>query len=253
MTSVITEGDNELAGAVSYTNLSLGGVAAMAPLPDPPKKYRKAARGEVSTFSRAGVIPVTRLPNGEVRVLMWLPQSGRKPRIRWYDFGGKKEDTSEFTTQCACRKFAKQTYGVFGCQMDMADAEADVHMKELYQGLCNLPLMLRASTEWAHLQMMEDDPRIFYNDIHEYHAYLLSVPYVPAETLDKVSGLVDQGKRKFKWMSPEELKSVALAPHLHTHRLTEAFERLQDDTFVKAVVYQGPTAKATCCFSAKVV
>ena len=28
---VIAEGDNELAGAVSYTNLSLGGVAAMAP------------------------------------------------------------------------------------------------------------------------------------------------------------------------------------------------------------------------------
>ena len=33
--------------------------------------------------------------------------------------------------------------------------------------------------EWAHLQLLDDGARIFYNDIHEYFLYMLCVPYVP--------------------------------------------------------------------------
>ena len=68
------------------------------------------------------------------------------------------------------------------------------------QGLANLPLMLRSSEalrppssslpgpdpswtleEWAHLQLLDDGARIFYNDIHEYFLYMLCVPYVPED------------------------------------------------------------------------
>ncbi|CAK0861878.1 unnamed protein product [Prorocentrum cordatum] len=28
---------------------------------------------------------------GEVRILLWQPQSGKKKGVRWWDFGGRKE------------------------------------------------------------------------------------------------------------------------------------------------------------------
>lgn len=36
--------------------------------------------------------------------------------------------------------------------------------------------------EWAHLQLLDDGPRIFFNDTHEYFLYMLCVPYVPEDT-----------------------------------------------------------------------
>merc|ERR1719414_264564 len=104
------EEDAGLPACISLDSLSLGGVAALNPQKSLPKKYRSPQPGERSTFQGAGVVPVTRLESGEVRILLWQPQSGKKQGVRWYDFGGRKEHHSEFTSACACRKFAKQTY-----------------------------------------------------------------------------------------------------------------------------------------------
>jgi len=213
-------------------SLSLGGVAAMTPQTQLPKKYKKPEAGEVSTFAGAGVVPVTRTADGEARILLWQPQSGKKQGVRWFDFGGRKETAEEYTSACACRKFAKQTYGVFGCELDL-QGEAAQHLEELYQGLANLPLMLRSSQEWARMQMLHDEPKMFYNDIHEYHAYLLLVPYVPPEILNRVSELVDGGKRVFRWLSPAELEDEVLAPRLHTASFNKQLKDLQGDEWIK--------------------
>merc|ERR1712151_157375 len=122
---------------------------------------------------------------------------------------------------------------------------------ELYQGLCNLKLMLHASQEWAKLQLLDDNARIFYNDIHQYHAHLLSVPYVPAEILGKVSDIVDGGKRVFRWLSKDDLQQEVLAPRLHTESFAEQIERLPDDPWIRTGekygdgVYRGATAAFT--------
>jgi len=237
----------------SLENLSLGGVAALNPKTALPKKYRAAQPGEISTFQGAGVIPVTRLASGEVRILLWQPHKGNKKGVRWFDFGGRKLSRAEFTSACACRKFAKQTYGVFGCQLDL-DEHAVEHLNELYQGLANLPLMLLASQEWAKLQMLDvEDTRIFYNDIHEYHAYMLCVPFVPEGLLTKISEIVDGGKRRFKWLSLEELQEEVLAPRLHTASLAKQLEHLDTDAWVRTCQAYGDgiLGKATGCFSAK--
>lgn len=241
----------------SLASLSLGGVAAMNPPTQLPKKYRAPKSGEASTYQGAGIVPVTRLANGEVRVLLWQPQSGKKKGVRWYDFGGRKEHRTEFSSACACRKLAKQTYGVFGCKLDILDATGEVapHLAELYQGLANLPLMLRASQEWARLQLLDDAPRIFYNDIHEYHTYLLCVPQVPAEVLTQISQIVDSGKRVFRWMTPAEIADEVLAPRLHTASFTQQLERLQEDAWVRhgKTYGDGVIGAATGCFSATVL
>lgn len=203
-----------------------------APHVNLPKKYKKPAAGELSTYAGAGVVPVTRLANGEARILLWQPQKGKKQGVRWYDFGGRKERQSEYTSACACRKFAKQTYGVFGCQLDL-QGEAGQHLAELYQGLSNLPLMLRSSQEWAKLQLLDDSPKVFYNDIHEYHAYMIPVPYVPAEVLGKISELVDGGKRVFRWLSKEDLEEEVLAPRLHTAAFAQQIDDMQEDEWIK--------------------
>jgi hypothetical protein len=232
-------------------SLSLGNVAAMNPQVNLPRKYRTARPGEKSTFQGAGVVPVTRMPDGEVRILLWQPQSGRKKGVRWYDFGGRKENAAEFTSTCACRKFAKQTYGVFGCEIELSDNSE--HLNELYQGLANLPLMLRSSREWAKMQLLDETSRIFYSDIHEYHAYMLIVPYVPEEVLNKVSQIVDGGKRVFKWLNREEVKQEVLAPRLHTESFTLQIEKLPDDAWIKQGTAYGDGAirVATGCFSGK--
>lgn len=232
----------------SLESLSLGGVAAMAPHTQLPRKYRSALPGEKSTFQGAGVVPVSRMPNGEARILLWQPQSGKKKGVRWYDFGGTKLDKSEYTSYCACRKFAKQTYGIFGCNFEvqgMPPESIGEHLRELYQGLCNLPLMLKASQEWAQMQMLNDSARNFYNDVHEYHVYLLGVPYISADVLTRISGLVDGGKRNFRWLSKEDLKEAVLAPRLHTHSLMQQIENLADDEWVRpAQAYGAPQMRA---------
>ena len=44
-----------------------------------------------------------------------------------------------------------------------------------------MPQQTAALQEWAHLQLLDDGPRLFYNDIHEYFLYMLCVPYVPED------------------------------------------------------------------------
>jgi hypothetical protein len=228
---------NQTLGACrSFESLSLGGVAAMVPQTHLPRKYRAPKPGEVSTYQGAGVVPVSRTPDGEARILLWQPQDGKKKGVRWYDFGGNKLDKNEYNSYCACRKFAKQTYGIFGCEVEMQGMPPEQisdHLAELYQGLCNLPLMLKASQEWAQMQMLNDTTRIFYNDVHEYHVYLLGVPYIPDNVLSKISCIVDGGKRVFKWQSTKDLKEAVLAPRLHTQSLQEQIESLDDDPWVR--------------------
>lgn len=246
----------EMTMCKSLESLSLGGVAAMEPQADLPKKYRKARPGEVSTYQGAGVVPVCRLESGEVRILLWQPQKGRKKGVRWWDFGGKKDaKKQEYTSYCACRKFAKQTYGIFGCQINITGVQADKvgeHLSELYQGLSNLPLMLKASQDWAQMQLLDDNSKIFYNDIHEYHIYLLNVPYVPADILGKVSEIVDGGKRVFKWISRDDFQNeIVLAPRLHSEAFAGQVNALADDPWVRhgQAYGDGEIRSAIGCFS----
>mmetsp|Transcript_41484 Transcript_41484/g.95360 ORF Transcript_41484/g.95360 Transcript_41484/m.95360 type:complete len:263 (+) Transcript_41484:75-863(+) len=238
MTAEVSEDQTMLVGRV-LENLSLGGVAGAIPQQQLPRRYKKATVGEVSTFAGAGLVPVCRGPNGEVRMLLWQPQAGKKKGVRWFDFGGRKLDKVEFTSNCACRKFAKQTYGVFGCTINVQGVpleKAREHLSELYQGHCNLPLMLKASQEWAQLQLLDDNPKIFYNDVHEYHVYLINVPYVAPDILDQVSMHVDGGKRRFKWLSAADFKDEGehvLAPRLLTEPFQEWIKNLENDTWVR--------------------
>eukprot|EP00439_Symbiodinium_sp_Y106_P074493 s2538_g14.t1 len=247
--------DSGMVASKSMENLSFGGVAAVYPQAKMPKKYRTPAKGEVSTYRGAGVLPVTRLEDGKARVLLWQPQSGKKKGVRWYDFGGRKKVPEEFASTCACRKFAKETYGLFGCALKLEGDNAPAQLQELYQGLANLPLMLRASEEWAHLQLLDDGARIFYNDIHEYFLYMLCVPYVPEDVLNEVSKIVDNRKRVFRWMTMEELAQEVMAPRLHTASLAEALENLQEDPLVFPSRAYGSAASnvATGSFAAAVV
>jgi len=258
MEGQIEEDRTAMLGSKSLESLSLGGVAAKAPLTDLPKKYRKNRPGEVSTYQGAGIVPVCRLASGEVRVLLWQPQKGKKTGVRWYDFGGHKNSKQEFTSMCACRKFAKQTYGIFGCQINITGVSAEKvgeHLSELYQGLSNLPLMLRASQEWAQMQLLDDNSKVFYNDIHEYHIYMLNVPYVPADILGAVSEIVDGGKRVFKWLSMEDFAEEVLAPRLHSESFASQVMALTDDPWVRygQAYGDGDIRTATGCFSATVV
>lgn len=251
-----SQGDDPNIGSVrSLENLSLGGVAAMCPQQQLPKKYRTPASGEVSTFQGAGIVPVTRMADGQAKVLLWQPQKGKKKGVRWYDFGGRKTSKEEFTSACACRKFAKETYGLFGCNVQMDGEDTPGQLRELYQGLANLPLMLNASEEWAKLQMLDDEPRIFYNDIHEYHSYMLCVPFVPESVLNEVSGIVDGRKRVFRWMTVEEIGQEVLAPRLHTASFAKTLEGLQEDPWIKPCKSYGGNHVhvATGTFSAAVV
>jgi hypothetical protein len=246
--------DEQLGDARYLDSMSLGNVAASIPQVNLPRKYRVAKPGERSTFQGAGVVPVTRMANGEVRILLWQPQSGKKKGVRWWDFGGRKEHRTEFTSACACRKFASQTYGVFGCQMDLGGGDLS-HLSELYQGLANLPLMLKASQEWSKVQLLDDKlAKVFYNDVHEYHTYLLFVPYVPAEILDRVSKMVDSGKRAFRWLSREDLQKEVLCPRLHIANFAQQIEELPDDPWIQegAAYGEGKVATATGSFSAVV-
>uniref|UniRef100_A0A7S4RJ41 Uncharacterized protein n=1 Tax=Alexandrium monilatum TaxID=311494 RepID=A0A7S4RJ41_9DINO len=227
------EEDVNLPACISLDSLSLGGVAALNPQTALPKKYRHPQPGERSTYQGAGVVPVARLDDGEIRILLWQPQSGNKKGVRWYDFGGKKEHRSEYTSVCAARKFAKQTYGVFGCNLDLPKDSSEGHLMELYQGLCNLPLMMHTSQEWAKMQLCHDDIRMFYNDIHEYHCYIVLVPHVDAEVLGKISKLVDGGKRVFRWLSRQDVKDEVVAARLHNDSFYEQLEKLAEDMQVR--------------------
>ena len=46
---------------------------------------------------------------------------------------------------------------------------------------CSARVFPLACEEWAHLQLLDDGPRIFFNDIHEYFLYMLCVPYIPED------------------------------------------------------------------------
>jgi len=115
--------------------------------------------------------------------------------------------------------------------------------------------MLRSSEEWAKLQLLEDGSRIFYSDIHEYHAYMLNVPYVPESILNEVSAIVDGRKRIFRWMTVEDIRSEVLAPRLHIASLSKALDDLALDPWVRPTkAYgQGVVQAPTGSFSASVV
>jgi len=226
-----------LQGCQSLENLSLGGVAAIAPQKTSRPKYRHPKEGELSTYQGAGVIPLTRMPDGEVRILLWQPQKGKKTGVRWYDFGGQKKDKDEFASNCACRKLAKETYGLFGCSIAFDGVPVEripEFLGELYQGLYNLPLMQDRSQAWAQIQLLENGPKVFYNDVREYHTYLLAVPFVSDEILNMVSQIVDGGKRIFRWLSQDDLREEVLAPRLHMHSLAQQLEDLPDDPWIYA-------------------
>lgn len=246
-----------LPGCQSLESLSLGGVAAKAPQKKSRPKYRSPKDGEVSTYQGAGVIPLTRMPDGEVRILLWQPQKGKKAGVRWFDFGGTKANKDEFTSKCACRKFAKETYGLFGCKVEFEGVPDDKiadFLGELYQGLHNLPLMKDSSQEWAQIQMLDNSPKVFYNDVHEYHVYLLAVPYVSSEILNMVSQLVDGGKRVFRWLGQHDLQEEVLAPRLHMASLSRQLDELPDDPWVydNDVFKERLPKTATCSFSVTV-
>lgn len=237
----------------SLENLSLGGVAATYQQITLPKKYRGCKPGEISTFQGAGIVPVCR-HNGKAMILLHQPQKGKRAGVRWYDFGGKKEDKSEFTSRCACRKFAKQTYGLFGVQANFSDSNVVECLGELYHEHANMPLMLKASEDWAQGQLLDSDQKIYYNDQHEYHIYIINVPYIPDEILTEVSGLVDDGKRMFMWLTPEDFASEALAPRLHTDGLMKQIAALDSESWVKegATYNDGKLVAATSSFTATV-
>lgn len=214
-------------------NLSLGGVAATYKEVQLPKKYRSKKPGEVSSYQGAGIVPVTRTDEGRVLFLLQQPQKGKKKGVRWWDFGGKKLNKAEFTSATACRKFAKQTYGIFGVMADWTDANVMKNLGELYHDLANLPLMLKASQDVAQTQLLDDCQRVFYNDQHEYHLYLLSVPWVPSEVLDEASNIVDDGKRSFMWLTSEEFMEEALAARLHVDALMRQVAVLEDEGWPK--------------------
>lgn len=232
-------------------NISLGGVAATYKEVSLPKKYRAPKPGERSTFQGAGILPVCR-KNGETVVLLMQPQRGKKVGVRWWDFGGRKLNKGEFASRAACRKFAKQTYGLFGIQTDWDDPLNGKHLGELFHDLANVPLMLHASREWAQGQLLDDCGKTFYNDQHEYHVYLLNVPYIPAEVLDQASKIVDDGKRLFLWITPEEFLEEALAGRLHIDGVMRQMATLDQETWVKE---HGPygqgRAPATASFQAR--
>jgi len=238
----------------SLQNLSLGGVAATYQEVVLPKKYRACKPGEVSTYQGAGIVPVCR-QNGQTKILLHQPQKGKRAGVRWYDFGGKKTDKAEFTSHCACRKFAKQTYGLFGVDAEFSDTDVVNQLPELYHDLNNMPLMLKASEDWAQAQLMGDNVKIYYNDQHEYHIYLINVPYIPDEILTEVSAMVDGGKRMFMWLSPEDFASEALAPRLHTDGLMKQIAALDEEEWVKegAEYSDGTLCAATSSFAATVV
>jgi len=238
----------------SLHNLSLGGVAATYQQVVLPKKYRSTKPGEVSTYQGAGIVPVCR-HNGQAKILLHQPQKGKRAGVRWYDFGGKKKDKTEFTSHCACRKFAKQTYGLFGVDADFSDPSTVAQLGELYHELANMPLMLKASEDWAQAQVLDDERKIFYNDQHEYHIYVINVPHIPDEILTEVSTMVDGGKRMFMWLSPEDFASEALAPRLHTDGLMKQIATLDSETFIKdgSRYNDGALCAATSSFQATVL
>jgi len=250
----MTEVEGSQAQYRSLQNLSLGGVAATYQELVLPKKYRTCKPGEVSTYQGAGIIPVCRY-NGQTKVLLHQPQKGKRAGVRWYDFGGKKTDKTEFTSHCACRKFAKQTYGLFGVDANFADSDVVNHLSELYHDLNNLPLMLKASEDWSQSQLMDDDRRVYYNDQHEYHVYMINVPFIPDEILTEVSAMVDGGKRMFMWLTPEDFASEALAPRLHMDGLLKQIAILDEESWVRenAEYSDGALCPATSSFTAAVL
>jgi len=190
-----------------------------------PKKYPAKKRGEVS-FYGAGILPVCQNPDpdspNECLLLSIRYMKGKKEENRWYDFGGKKFE-GEFPTRCACRHFAKKTYGMFGVEaphLELSNSEVDDLSELLHsptgQAPANLPLMIRSSEEWAKEQV-EGDMVFFHAEI-QYFIYIVQVPYIRASLLDSVSKKID-GKRRFQWFTCPEFCQEPLARRLHVDAL----------------------------------
>lgn len=185
-----------------------------------PKRYRVKRPGEKSIFNGAGILPVCRY-EGELYILLWQPQEGKKaPTVRWYDFGGKKKNVTELPLECSTRKFAKQTYGAFGLDFDFNCENVFSDIQALYQESCSFPLLLEGAQRWARSQCMmsEDSLPIFFNVLEAYHLMILPVPHIASELLDEISMITDGGKRAFQWVTPGEFSKEALAARLASTR-----------------------------------
>lgn len=188
-----------------------------------PKRYPPMKRGEVS-FLGAGILPVCSpaASSGEFLLLSQRYLRGRKDPDRWYDFGGKKEE-GEFPTRCACRHFAKKTYGVFGVvapHLGLPDSTVD-DISELLQGPkgqapASLPLMIRSCEEWAKSQVGD---MVFFHAEQQYFVYVVQVPYIKASILDAASMRIDGEKRRFQWLTCPDFCQEPLARRLHVDAL----------------------------------
>eukprot|EP00397_Hematodinium_sp_SG-2012_P048652 GEMP01055847.1.p1 GENE.GEMP01055847.1~~GEMP01055847.1.p1 ORF type:complete len:257 (+),score=49.31 GEMP01055847.1:58-828(+) len=200
---------------------------------DSPRRYKPKRPGEVSSYAGAGILPVCRY-KGQLYILVWQPQTGnRSPTVRWYDFGGKKASAVEYTISCATRKFAKQTYGVFGLEFDFRSPEIFENIQAIYSDECAMPLLLEGAQRWAKGQCTfshENYPH-FYNILEQYHMLVLPVPFVPAELLDEISATVDFGKRCFIWLTPEEFQMEAMVSRVSNFKgIHQTLKALSLDT-----------------------
>lgn len=177
-----------------------------------PKPYRAKRPAEVSCFAGAGILPVCR-NKGQLYILLWQPMAGKKaPTVRWFDFGGRKKDVTELPLECCVRKFAKMTYGAFGLELNYQSPDIYEDIKLLYSEPHAYPLLLEGAKRWAKSQSMENDEPlpIFFNVLEAYHLMVFPVPYIPADFLDEMSALTDDGKRVFQWITPAEFQKEAL-------------------------------------------
>jgi hypothetical protein len=234
--------------------LSLGGVAATIQPIVLPKKYRARQPGERSTYRGAGVLPLAIDPHNPGKVMLLLQQrtTGKLQGFRWMDCGGNKLSATEPATECAARKFAKQTYGLFGVDSTAWDVENP--LGQLNEVLLNHKnhgpsLLLDAMQKWVSLQFLSQDPvRGFYNDQLEYHLFLVAVPYVSDALLNAASERVDKGKRIFRWLPLEQLGGEPLAPRLQINALLSAADHLtpHEQLFEPLLQKQNPPVKAPC-------
>eukprot|EP00397_Hematodinium_sp_SG-2012_P053535 GEMP01063988.1.p1 GENE.GEMP01063988.1~~GEMP01063988.1.p1 ORF type:complete len:262 (+),score=83.37 GEMP01063988.1:221-1006(+) len=219
--------------------LSLGG-AASPKAPKWPKRYPAMKRGEVN-YAGAGLIPVC-VRDGVPYLLAQRRLKGKTDPTRWYDFGGKKQER-EFPSMCACRHFAKQTYGLFGLQaphLDEAEG-AQEDLEELLHGSADhvpasLPLLVKTCEEWAKSHVAGE--LVFFHSEQNYFSYIIQVPYIKAALLDAAATTID-GKRTFSWLTCDEFCSVPLAERLHVDALIQEVSTFLSEFFEKEMDLDG--------------
>jgi len=185
-----------------------------------PKRYPALQRGEV-TFTGAGIVPLC-MQNDVSYALVQKRLRGSKNPVLFYDFGGKKKPgKKENVSACACRHFAKQTYGLFGMDTDCVTPD---DLTEVFHGkdgtVPALPLMMKTCEDWAMRQVIHGD-RVFMQSEQNYFFYVIEVPYVEPSLLNAASNVID-GKREFHWIECDELFHRPIAGRLHVNSFQQA-------------------------------